>query len=80
MDADGRIVVPVHLRSAAGNKTVRVRVTAQALSVELKRRNVTDEEIERIEMVQKEQRVQVLKFLLTEGSLAQGFRKDEVAR
>ena len=53
-----------------------VRLTAKALSAELKASNVSEAEIERIGSLQLESRDQVVKFLLSEGALVKsGGRK-----
>ncbi len=70
MDAEGNIPVPDHLRAAFGKRHGHFRVIASGLSAELRKREVTDDEIERIGTVQKESREQVVKFLLAEGALS----------
>jgi hypothetical protein len=49
---------------------VTVRIVGGVLSSELTARDVSDEEIERIGNLQLEDRDQVVKFLLSEGTLA----------
>jgi hypothetical protein len=68
---DGTIKVPVPLRKLlAGVKEVTIRLTAGIVSNKLRRRKVTEEEIERIAGLQLEQREQVIRFLESEGTLA----------
>jgi len=57
------------LRLGWGDK-VHVRLTSRVLSGELRRRNVTEEEIERIAAVQLEPRENVIKFLRTESKFS----------
>jgi hypothetical protein len=57
------------LRVGLGNK-VHVRLTSTVLSGELRRRNVTEGEIERIAAIQLEPRDNVVKFLTTESKFA----------
>ena len=73
LDAHGRIVVPPEVASALGadaSAALRVQLTPAAVSEELRRHGVTDDEVERIAAVQLEPREQVIMFLRAEGSLA----------
>jgi len=71
LDQSGKIEVPEgvskELRKYSG--AIHVRLTAKAISSELRARNVNEEEIERISSIQFESRDQVVKFLLSEGAL-----------
>lgn len=71
IDEKGKITLPSkiagELRKSSG--LIHVRLTAKALSSELKNRDVVEGEIERIGNLQLESREQVVKFLLSEGVL-----------
>lgn len=72
VDSDGKISVPERLLDLlhAGKETrVHVRLSTVRMSTSLRRKNVTEEEIERISGLQLEPRSQVVKFLLSEGVL-----------
>ena len=73
IDGNGRVqfsqTVAGELQLKAGAK-VTVNITGGVLSKELAARGVSNEEIERIGNVQLEDRQQVVKFLLSEGSLS----------
>ena len=73
IDGDGRVKfsqpVAEELRLKTGAK-VTVRIAGGVLSEQLTARDVSNEEIERIGNVQLEDRDQVVKFLLSEGSLS----------
>jgi hypothetical protein len=84
IDPRGRISVPQpvleRFRGGAGGK-VRVRLTLHRIASELKRRSVTEDEIDRIARVQLETRDQVVRFLFSEGALGKtGFRARSVKR
>ena len=67
----GSIKIPAPLlQSMTGVKVVTIRLTKGVVSKKLRRRNVTEEEIERIAGMQLEQREQVVRFLESEGALA----------
>lgn len=70
---DGRIPVPAEflerLQDAALAK-IHVRLTGNRLHGALKQRQVSEEEIEAIGKLQLESRDQVVRFLLSEGSLS----------
>lgn len=76
----GDVVIPgralAKLRATKGSR-LTVRVSREALSSRLRRRGVTEEEIERISRLQLESRGHVLKMLMTEGALGhdKGIRK-----
>jgi antitoxin component of MazEF toxin-antitoxin module len=53
---------------------VHIRVTTSILSGHLRRRNVTEEEIERIVALQLEPRENVIKFLATESKFSRNAR------
>ena len=80
INGDGRVQfsepVADELRLKAGAK-VTVSIAGGVLSKELTARDVSNEEIERIGNIQLEDREQVVKFLLSEGSLSHSsvFRK-----
>jgi bifunctional DNA-binding transcriptional regulator/antitoxin component of YhaV-PrlF toxin-antitoxin module len=68
----GEVVIPDSLLEDHGLRPgtrVHVRLTDHALSEQLHKRGVTEEEIQRIVALQLESREQVLKFLLSEGAL-----------
>ncbi len=71
IDESGKIAIPEgfakEIKGSSG--TIHVRLTSKVISSELKERNVSEEEIERICLVQLESRDQVVKFLLSEGVL-----------
>ncbi len=69
MGNDGTIVVPHGLAKRFVGKKLHVRLRSEEVASELMEKNVTEEEIERIANIQLESREQVVKFLLTEGSL-----------
>ena len=71
VDKSGKIAVPESVMREFGSRsgTVHVRLTAKAISSGLLERSVSEEEIERISSTQLESREQVVKFLLSEGSL-----------
>ena len=77
LDQSGKIVVPESALREFGKHSgaIHVRLTAKALSSELKASNVSEEEIERIGSLQLESRDQVVKFLLSEGALVKSGRK-----
>ncbi len=68
---DGTIKVPGPLaRTLGGGKRVVLRLTDGVVSMKLRRRNVTEEEVERIALTQLEQRDSVIHFLESEGALS----------
>ena len=71
LDETGKITIPNHLigdlKRNAG--AMHVRLTSKALSSELQRHRVSEEEIERMCNMQRESREQIIKFLLSEGAL-----------
>lgn len=73
LDAHGRIVVPADVAAVLGpdaSALLRVQLTPAAVSEELGRNGVTEDEVERMAELQMEPREQVIAFLLAEGSLA----------
>ena len=68
---DGALALPraLAVRFRPGSK-ITVRVTDGTVSASLRRRGVTEEEVERIAMVQCESREQAILFLSGEGVLA----------
>ena len=73
VDAHGRISVPAAVTAALGHLApglLRVQLTPAAVSDELRRNGVTEDEVDRIAELQMEPREQVMTFLLAEGSLA----------
>lgn len=73
VDPHGRIIVPASVADALGphaSALLRVQLTPAAVSDELRRNGVTDDEVELIADVQMEPREQVIAFLLAEGALA----------
>lgn len=76
----GELLIPVEVLNRLNvgrGSNVHVRVTASTLSGHLKRRNVTEEEIEHIASLQLEPRENVVKFLATESVLSgdTGFKR-----
>jgi antitoxin component of MazEF toxin-antitoxin module len=71
MGEHGVIVLPKHIAAKfnAGQE-ITVKVTEGTVSDNLRRRNVTEEGIEHIALMQLEQREHVLRFLEAEGALA----------
>ena len=67
---DGTIVVPAPLAGALRSHKVVVRIVAGSVAGSLRKRGVTEEEIERIALLQLEQRENVVSFLEVEGALA----------
>ena len=71
--AGGDLLIPAavlkRLNADPGGR-IHVRLTSTILSGELKRRNVTEEEIEEIAALQLEPRENVVKFLSTESKFA----------
>lgn len=82
LDQSGKIVVPEgvskEFRKYSG--AIHVRLTAKAISSELKARDVSEEEIERIGSIQLESRDQVVRFLLSEGALMKGGGRKRMQR
>ena len=73
--ADGKIGVPAKIIRRLGTHAgspLRVRLLPEVLVKALERKNVTAAEVETIAAVQLEDREQVIRFLLSEGSLAPG--------
>jgi hypothetical protein len=73
VDGDGKVQFSravAHELSLAPGAKVTVRIVAGVLSKRLTARNVSDEEIERIGKVQFEDREHVVRFLSSEGKLA----------
>jgi len=76
--SDGLIRIPDRVREALAahaDGPVRVRLAPAVLADELKARGVTDGEIEKIASTQLEEREQVIRFLLAEGSVAEERRR-----
>ncbi len=75
---NGEVVVPkTILEQLPGkNRRVRVRITDAELSDQLRIKGVEEEEIDRIASVQMESRSQVIAFLLSEGRLRGGGKKN----
>ena len=69
VDETGKIALPKAIVKEVGENPLHVRLTARSISSELKNRNVSEDEIERIGAIQHESREQVVKFLLSEGAL-----------
>lgn len=70
IDAEGKISVPSAIAERLRGQKVRVRLRRLEIATALAKRDVTEEEIERIASVQLESRNQVVDFLLTEGALS----------
>jgi len=77
IDAHGNIHVPPevlrHFERTSGVR-MHVRLTGHLMRSELRKKGVSEEEIERIKSLQLEPRDQVVKFLLSEGALAENRR------
>lgn len=69
IDHEGKIAVPDHAAKELGGKKLHVRLMSNEISSALKARGVTEHEVERIAALQRESRDQVIKFLMSEGSL-----------
>ena len=72
VDEHGKIAVPTAVLAGLDRKsrsTLHVRLTSKVISTALSKNNVTEEEIDRIGGMQLETREQVVKFLLSEGTL-----------
>ena len=69
IDDDGRITVPAEMAKQFSGRRLHVRLHREEISVGLREKDVTEDEVERIARVQLESREQVVKFLLTEGTL-----------
>ncbi len=67
---DGTIVVPLSLSDALRSHKVVVRMVVGSVAGSLRKRGVTEGEIERIALLQLEQRENVVSFLKVEGALA----------
>jgi hypothetical protein len=71
----GTLAVPRSVaRTLAPGTTVTVRLTHGTVASALRRRGVTEDEVERIASRQLEPRENVLRFLETEGALSSGAR------
>jgi hypothetical protein len=69
IDGKGRIALPNDLAQRFLGKKVSVRISSNKIVTQLKARGITEEEIDRIVAMQREQRENVIKFLLSEGAL-----------
>ena len=72
VDEQGRITVPPAILAGLDRKsrsTLHVRLTSKVINTALRKNDVTEEEIDRIAVLQLEPRTQVVKFLLSEGAL-----------
>lgn len=68
---DGAIAVPPGVREALGlpdGTHVVVRLSPAGETAALRRRGITEEEVERISLLQGEPRSRVVRFLLAEGA------------
>lgn len=80
---DGLIRIPEKVREALAphiDGPIRVRLVPASLDDELQSRGVTADEIERIASVQLEERREVIRFLLAEGSLGKKRRAPRARR
>jgi protein involved in polysaccharide export with SLBB domain len=77
IDPEGRIAVPMVAAQQLLGKKLHVRLMSSEISAALNARGVTEDEVERIAAVQRESREQVIKFLMSEGSLttSRAFRR-----
>lgn len=69
IDDDGRITVPAEMAKQFAGRRLHVRLHREEISAGLRKKDVTEDEVERIARVQLESREQVVKFLLSEGGL-----------
>ncbi len=72
VDEHGRIAVPPAVLAGldrSSRSTLHVRLTSKVINTALRKNDVTEEEIDRIAVLQLEPRGQVVKFLLSEGAL-----------
>ncbi len=71
LEEDGTITIPSSIakRMKRGER-LTIRMTKGVVSKALRRRNITEEEIERISTLQLEQRENVIRFFESEGALA----------
>jgi len=72
IDNEGKITVPSSLLDQFRKRSpakLRVRLSGHVIAAELTRKNVSEEEIERVGALQLESRDQVVKFLLSELAL-----------
>ncbi|MBI4535863.1 MAG: hypothetical protein HY708_06260 [Ignavibacteriae bacterium] len=69
--ADGTISIPASVleRFEKGSGKVHVRLSGRQVASELKDRDVSEDEIQRIAGIQLESHDQVVKFLMSEGAL-----------
>ena len=71
IDEEGRILLPASLKSRLkGRKHVTIHISEGTVEQSLRRRNVSETEIEAIARKQLEHREQVIFFLKSEGMLA----------
>lgn len=80
IDESGKISVPESIAREIGAEPVHVRLTSKVISSELRRHDVSEEEIARLCNLQLESREQILKFLLSEGVLGKGAVRRRVER
>ena len=70
IEPDGKIHIPKEILSTLGTGTsVTVRVMKDMIEDSLRRRSVSEEEVERIAVRQLEERKNVITFLNSEGAL-----------
>ncbi|MBX2992272.1 MAG: hypothetical protein KF749_14055 [Bacteroidetes bacterium] len=83
LEQDGTIAVPREIAERFSGSKLHVLLERKEISDRLKKNNVTEGEIERISALQLETREQVIKFLLSQGTLAKrasnGRRRKEAA-
>jgi hypothetical protein len=81
LDQSGKITIPENVSREFGKgNNIHVRLTAKVVSSELKARNVSEDEIERIGSIQLESRDQVIRFLLSEGVLKKSAERKQKPR
>lgn len=68
---EGSLRIPRALRAELAGRKIRVRLTPQTVAAKLTAAGVTEEEMERIGALQREAREQVVRFMLSEGALAE---------
>lgn len=76
VESSGRIMVPEGIARGLRKRYVHVRLTTDPIDHQLRKRGVSGEEVERITAMQLASREQVVRFLLSEGTL----KKSGIAR
>jgi hypothetical protein len=72
LGSDGRLLVPEEIQTELQRlegRRIRVRIIPERDARKLRTRNITEDEIDRIATLQREERRNVVRFLLSEGTL-----------